>query len=114
MSNVTWLNRKTGLTTSAAVLTQRQTQLVHTINNNIVIMRILGILNYLTVKTMYLSKLVKYQMRENPNSDFYYVPQCEMSGDPCKITQNTGLIPGSGNSIFSSLMVSKDHHDLCL
>ena len=29
---------------------------------------------------MYLSKPVKYQKRENPNSDFCCVPQCEMSG----------------------------------
>ncbi|XP_062336855.1 uncharacterized protein LOC134036116 [Osmerus eperlanus] len=29
---------------------------------------------------MYLSKPVKYQNRENPNSDFCCVPQCEMSG----------------------------------
>ena len=100
MSNVTWLNRKTGLTTSAAVLTQRQTQLVHTINNNIIIiLSILGILNDLTVNTMYLSKPVKYQMRENPNSDFYCVSRCEMSGHPSKINQNTGSIPGSGKSI---------------
>ena len=62
MSNVTWLNRKTGLTTSAAVLTQWQTQLAYTINNNIfIILSILGVFNYLTVKTMYLSKLVKYR-----------------------------------------------------
>ena len=29
---------------------------------------------------MYLSKSVKYQKREHPNSDFCCVPQCEMSG----------------------------------
>ena len=64
-------NRKTDVIVSAPVLTQRQTQLVHTINNKIIIiMSILGVLNYLTVKIMYLSKPFKYQLRENPNSDY--------------------------------------------
>ena len=64
-------NRKTDVIVSAPVLTQRQTQLVHTINKNfIIIMSILGVLNYLIVKTMYLSKPFYYQMQENPNSDY--------------------------------------------
>ena len=108
-------NRKTDIIISAAVLTQWQTQLVHTIKNNIIIiMCILGVFYYLTVKTMYLSKPLKYQTRENPNSDFYCIPQWEMSGwpdgDPCKITQNTGSIPGSGQYTH----LAKDHRDLCL